>query len=71
MTYSAFGIWATICYAFAGNRMSDFGNFDKWLVRLDYGLTMLSLAAKLPVAYAVFYGLVNMPGSSSVCKLFG
>lgn len=71
VTYSAFGIWATVCYAFAGNRMSDFGNFDKWMVRLDYGLTILSLAAKLPVAYAVFYGLVNMPGSSSVCKLFG
>lgn len=71
VTYSAFGIWATVCYAFAGSRLSDFTKFNKWMVRLDYGLTILSLAAKLPVAYAVFYGLVAMPGSSNICKVFG
>lgn len=40
VTYSLFGIAATICYAMAGNRNKNFDNFDKWLVRLDYALTI-------------------------------
>jgi len=70
VTYSAFGIYASICYAFSGTKSENFENFDMWMVRLDYGLTVLSIAAKLPIAYAVFYGVINMPGASGTCKLF-
>jgi len=70
VTYSAFGIYASICYAFSGTKSENFENFDAWMVRLDYGLTILSIAAKLPIAYAVFYGVINMPGASGTCKLF-
>ncbi len=69
ITYSLFGIYATICYAAAGNRRENFENFDMWMIRLDYGLSILSIAAKLPVAYAVFYGVIGMPSSEVSCKL--
>ena len=36
--------------------------FDRWMERLDYGLGVLSVAAKLPVAFTVYYGLVMSPG---------
>ena len=67
VTYSAFGIWATICYNLAGSRKVTH-NFDKWMARLDYGLTILSVAAKLPVAFTVYYGLIREPGASYMCK---
>jgi hypothetical protein len=37
--------------------------------RLGFGLTILSAAAKLPVAFTVFYGLLGMPGDT-VCSVF-
>ena len=44
--------------------------FELWVSgRLGYGLTVLSAAAKLPVTFIVFYGLIVMPGDS-VCSLF-
>ena len=64
-TYTLFGVWATVCYTAAGGR-DDEARFDRWMARLDYGLTILSAAAKLPVAYTVFYGLTQEPGGS-VC----
>lgn len=66
VTYTLFGIWATICYTMMGRRKAD-SSFDKWMERLDYGLTILSAAAKLPIAYTVFYGLVQEPGGN-VCN---
>jgi hypothetical protein len=39
--------------------------FDKWMERLDFGLTILSAAAKLPIAYTVFMGLIQEPGGSA------
>jgi hypothetical protein len=68
VTYSLFGIFATVCYTMAGSR-KDEANFNWWMENLDYGLSILSLAAKLPVAYTVFYGLVSMPGNDT-CKIF-
>lgn len=44
--------------------------FSKWVSsRLGFGLTILSAAAKLPVAFTVFYGLIGMPGDK-VCSVF-
>ena len=44
--------------------------FELWVSgRLGYGLTVLSAAAKLPVAFTVFYGLIGMPGDSA-CSVF-
>jgi hypothetical protein len=68
VTYTLFGVWATFCYGMAGERKHDKIKFDHWMSRLDYGLTILSAAAKLPVAYTVFYGLVQEPGGT-VCSL--
>jgi hypothetical protein len=68
VTYSLFGVWATLCYIMAGTRANR-DNFDKWIEWLDLGLTVLSAAAKLPVAYTVYYGLVKQPGAN-VCSLF-
>jgi len=68
VTYSLFGIFATICYAMAGTK-NEPERFYKWMERLDYGLSVLSLAAKLPVAFTVYYGLVSMPGNDT-CKVF-
>ena len=68
VTYSLFGIFATVCYAMAGSR-KDEANFNNWMENLDYGLSILSLAAKLPVAFTVYYGLVSMPGNDT-CKIF-
>ena len=68
VTYTLFGVWATFCYGMAGERKHDKITFDSWMSRLDYGLTILSAAAKLPVAYTVFYGLVQEPGGT-VCSL--
>jgi hypothetical protein len=67
VTYILFGVWATICYAMMGSRGLNGAHFDKWMGRLDYGLTVLSAAAKLPVAYTVFYGLVQSSGGN-VCS---
>jgi hypothetical protein len=67
VTYTLFGVWATICYSLADRSRKD-NQFERWMERLDYGLTILSAAAKLPVAYTVFYGLVQEPGVS-VCKI--
>ena len=61
VTYSLFGILATVCYAFMGTRREQ-GRFDRWMGRLDWGLSVLSVAAKLPVAFTVYYGLVMQPG---------
>ena len=66
VTYSLFGIWATLCYWMAGTRVEP-ERFERWMGRLDYGLTVLSVAAKLPVAYTVFYGLIRTPGGGGVC----
>jgi hypothetical protein len=65
VTYCLFGILATVCYALMGTRL-DQARFDRWTVRLDYGLTALSVAAKLPIALTVYYGLVMQPGGG-VC----
>jgi hypothetical protein len=44
--------------------------FKLWVSgRLGYGLTVLSAAAKLPIAFTVFYGLLGMPGEK-VCSVF-
>jgi hypothetical protein len=44
--------------------------FKLWVsYRLGYGLTLLSAAAKLPIAFTVFYGLLGMPGDK-VCTVF-
>jgi hypothetical protein len=67
VTYTLFGVWATLCYSMADSAKHD-GSFDRWMERLDYGLTILSAAAKLPIAYTVFYGLVQEPGGS-ICKI--
>jgi hypothetical protein len=67
VTYTLFGVWATICYSLVDRSRKD-DHFDLWMERLDYGLTILSAAAKLPVAYTVFYGLVQEPGVS-ICKI--
>lgn len=37
--------------------------------RLGFGLTILSAAAKLPIAFTVFYGLIAMP-SVTACSVF-
>lgn len=67
VTYTLFGVWATLCYSMAGTRGGS-ERFDLWMARLDYGLTVLSAAAKLPVAYTVFYGLIQEPGMK-ICEL--
>jgi len=64
VTYTLFGVWATICYGMAGQRGRSL-QFDKWMERLDFGLTVLSAAAKLPIAYTVFMGLIQEPGGSA------
>lgn len=44
--------------------------FARWVsCRLAFGLTVLSFAAKLPIALAVFFGLIGMPGDR-VCSVF-
>ena len=51
------------------DREMDAG-FKLWVSsRLGFGLTVLSAAAKLPIAFTVFYGLLGMPGES-VCSVF-
>jgi hypothetical protein len=50
----------------AGHESDNKENFSTWMRRLDVGLTILSAAAKLPVAYTVFYGLIQEPGGN-VC----
>lgn len=45
-------------------------DFNLWVSsRLGFGLTVLSAAAKLPIAFTVFYGLIGMPGDK-VCSVF-
>ena len=68
VTYTLFGVWATLCYIMAGARGAG-ARFDRWMQRLDYGLTVLSAAAKLPVAYTVFYGLIQEPGGG-ICDIY-
>jgi hypothetical protein len=64
VTYNLFGIWATVCYVVADMR-------GEWWAEtgLAYGLSILSAAAKLPIAYTVFYGLIGMPGDN-ICSVF-
>jgi hypothetical protein len=96
VTYTLFGIWATVCYAVAdmmsrnspdysrvilineeGETCSDEKGvefvdpaFKLWVSdRMGYGLTVLSAAAKLPIAFTVFYGLIGMPGEK-ICSVF-
>jgi hypothetical protein len=85
VTYTLFGVWATACYAIADfyvaprekklvlmlDKPAEMDpNFRLWVSgRLGYGLTVLSAAAKLPIAFTVFYGLIGMPGDS-VCTVF-
>ena len=65
VTYNLFGIWATICYVMADSR-----DFNWWASKgLSTGLSILSAAAKLPIAFTVFYGLIGMPGEG-VCSVF-
>jgi hypothetical protein len=65
VTYSLFGVWATVCYAAADN-------LGEWWVdtALAYGLSVLSAVAKLPIVYTVFYGLIGMPGDGRICSVF-
>jgi len=67
VTYTLFGVWASLCYGMAGARITG-ENFHRWMERLDYGLTVLSAAAKLPIAYTVFYGLIQQP-DENVCSV--
>jgi hypothetical protein len=67
-TYTLFGVWATVCYVMAGRESEHEAKFANWMRRLDFGLTILSAAAKLPVAFTVFYGLVQEPGGN-VCDV--
>ena len=63
VTYTLFGIWATVCYWLADSR-------EWWLVTgLPVGLSILSASAKLPIAFTVFYGLIGMPGEK-ICSVF-
>lgn len=64
VTYNLFGVWATVCYVLADM-------LGEWWAAagLAYGLSILSAAAKLPVAFTVFYGLIGMPGDR-VCSVF-
>jgi hypothetical protein len=44
--------------------------FKLWVCdRLGYGLTMLGAAAKFPIAFTVFYGLLGTPGDK-ICSVF-
>lgn len=60
ITYSLFGIFATVCYTIDGFTKSA------WWVSsgLGTGLTVLSAAAKIPVVYSVFFGLIAEPGKN-------
>ena len=64
VTYSLFGLWATGCYV-AGALTKGV----RWTGGvLGSGLTVLSIAAKLPVVFTVFYGLLRQP-SQPLCSL--
>ena len=108
VTYTLFGVWATVCYIIADVNSKSSGSpvysrvvligthgeivagngssivsatdrdviesanpaFKLWVCdRLGYGLTVLSAAAKLPIAFTVFYGLLGMPGEK-ICSVF-
>jgi hypothetical protein len=64
VTYNLFGILATVFYILADTR-------GEWWATagLTYGLSVLSAAAKLPIAFTVFYGLIGMPGDK-ICSVF-
>jgi hypothetical protein len=64
VTYSLFGILATALYALMGT-MHNPETFNRWMGWLDWGLSVLSVAAKLPIAFTVYYGLVMQPGARS------
>ena len=64
VTYTTFGLLGTVCYWAAGSRDKR-AHFDWWIEFLDTGLTVLSILAKLPVAFTVFYGLQNEPDGNS------
>ena len=64
VTYNLFGIWSTVCYMVA-DTLGEWWASDG----LEYGLSILSAAAKLPVAYTVFYGLIGMP-NEKLCTVF-
>ena len=98
VTYTMFGVWATVCYGAADMyikdkkipKISKFSTFPMtpigpdyqgepepldpgfslWVsYRLGFGLTILSAAAKLPIAFTVFYGLIAMP-TEATCTIF-
>ena len=70
VTYTLFGIWASVCYFLAGDGR-DQDQFERWTNwYLGFGLTVLSAAAKLPIAFTVFYGLLQEPGGDKVCSVF-
>jgi hypothetical protein len=64
VTFILFGVWATVCYTLADV-------WGEWWASdgLAYGLSVLSVAAKLPIAYTVFYGLIGSPGDK-ICSIF-
>jgi hypothetical protein len=65
VTYTLFGIWASVCYLVA-----DYRDFTWWIgTGLPVGLSILSASAKLPIAFTVFYGLIGMPGEK-ICSVF-
>ena len=67
VTFSLFGIWATACYIVAGSSRDG-----AWWASscLGAGLVVLSAAAKLPVVYSVFFGLVAQPTGRELCSVF-
>lgn len=69
VTYSLFGVWATACYVVSAFRK---GEAQAWWVSecLGNGLVVLSAAAKLPVVYSVFFGLVAEPTGRKLCSVF-
>jgi hypothetical protein len=72
ITFTLFGVWATFCYIMADQtimteRLRLVGekrenkDFQLWAVdRLSSGLTILSALAKLPIAFTIIFGLINM-----------
>jgi len=66
ITYCLFGVWATVCYVVADLMGPAAGQW--WVSEcLGTGLIVLSLSAKLPVVYSVFWGLVAAPDGPKLC----
>ena len=65
VTYTLFGVWASLCYFMAGRNPQS-----TWDYLLPEGLTILSISAKIPIAFTVFYGLLQEPGGKALCSVF-